>query len=142
MPTNVDELADVEITFYSTMLVLLNDDPWTSISQTMNRGEHLTITEEIIAASKDRFGNSWLELLDDEAAQERRWGKPMFTRGKVVLDPWERRGDPVWAQHRDRARAAAHALVDPNEKAAAFRAIDKRFGKAPTDGQTLGWYLR
>lgn len=45
------------------------------------RGESFTITEKMISASLDRFGNSWLDLIDNPEAQLARFG------GKIYLAP-------------------------------------------------------
>jgi len=49
----------------------------------MFRGREVTLTATIIASTRDRLGRSWLELLDDEAAQLERWRRLTVARG-----PW------------------------------------------------------
>lgn len=139
--TNVDELDGVLVTFLASMLVPTSTDIWTAASQSFSRGDRLVLTDEIIRASRDRFGNSFWSLLDDPEAQARVYGSPRFTRGEASVEPWERRGDPTWTELRRQVRQAAHELAD-DERARAFRAIDKRFGPAVTDGQTLAYYRR
>lgn len=144
MPTtDVDTLDGVQITILGSMLVCLSADPWSAISQTLNRGDLLEITDEVVAASRDRFGDSWLALLDDPEGQQARYGKQMFVRGAIALtEPWETRGDAVWRRLRDEDRKAAFDLQDPAERQRALAAIERKFGKPEHDEQSLGWFLR
>lgn len=106
----------------------------------MERGQTLTLTADIIDASTDRAGNSWLDLVDDQPAQIRRWGREMFARG-----PWPEgmprwvAGTPSWEAARDVAYANAWAIANESERNAALAEVEAEFGPLTTS-HTLANY--
>ena len=105
-------------------------------SAVLSRGHTLTITNRILDAGYNRHGSSWLDLLDDPAGQEARWGEVKFARGPFPSDEetWVA-GGPDWELALDNARQVAWAIVDEQERAEALRAVRKRFGSRPTSRQ-------
>lgn len=88
------------------------------------RGDELTITPELRAASLDRFGHSWLDLVHDPEAQMARWGEVRFAPGpwpeaeariipgsheeeELIAQAWK----DAWAQPTDDARTEALTQV-------------------------------
>lgn len=68
-----------EVHFFSAMTI-----PASDMNGLMVRyGQTITVTPSIHFFSQDRNGNSWLDLIDDPAAQVSRYGKVRFARG-----PW------------------------------------------------------
>ena len=97
------------------------------------RAQTVTVTAVLLELAKDRNGNSWFSLVDDDDAQAARWGEPVFRRGPAPADltQWQ----PGTADHavaRDRARAAAWALPVGDARDAAFNDVLQRFGSAKT----------
>jgi hypothetical protein len=103
------------------------------------RGSVLTVTSAIVEAGRDRNGNSWLDLVDDVDGQAARWGQKMFARGPWPdgAEPWTP-GAPDWFEAREQARRAAWAIVNPDERQAALRNVERRYGAAPTTSTTHG----
>ncbi|QIK83171.1 hypothetical protein [Sanguibacter sp. HDW7] len=95
---------------------------------TLRRGQTLTLTEPMIAASIDRLGGSWLDLIDDEPAQIARWGQRMFARGPAPegLTSWEP-GTPEHTEARERARREAWALPE-SRRWDALRRVETDYG--------------
>ena len=53
------------------------------------RGQTVNVTADLIEAAKDRNGDSWLDLIDNEDAQSERYGSPVIARGTGDhLTPW------------------------------------------------------
>jgi hypothetical protein len=93
------------------------------------RGTVVTVTQRLIDGTRDRTGASWLvDTIDDEDEQVRRFGVVRVRRGDWPegVDRFEPYS-AAWHDARDAARAAAHALGDPDERAAAFAEIERRF---------------
>lgn len=59
------------------------EDGLTVFGKVFVRGEQRLIDDQAYAETRDRNGNSWLDVIDDDQAQITRWGKVMFRRG-----PW------------------------------------------------------
>lgn len=102
-----------------------------------HRGEELVITEQIIAASKDRLGNSWLDL--DASEQVQRYGKQVWGHGPVPDDvDFYNGGDRASRDiARIRARDAAMAISDPVQREAAWKAVRDEFGTPATSWSSL-----
>lgn len=106
---------------------------WSSISLTVDYGDELTVTAPLVAASLDRNGKSWLDLVDEEPRQIQRWGRVMFRRG-----PWPegvsriQPGSAKWLDAREAARAEAHNIEDPAERDHALQRVRHEFGDVPT----------
>ncbi|MET2012358.1 hypothetical protein ABXJ56_12445 [Microbacterium chocolatum] len=106
---------------------------------TFTRGDTFVVTEKMLDAARDKFGNPggvWLAA--DEPEQVRRWGRVRLRLGAAPrdLESWTY-GTPQWASAREEARIAAWAVSDPVERAQARRAVEERFGPAPTTSTTL-----
>lgn len=105
-----------------------------------NYGDELVITDEMIEASNDRNGDSWLDLANDEQAQVKRWGTVMFRTG-----PWlegvlrHAIGTDGWRRALDATKAEARAIPDSNIRRRRLREIDQEFGNVPTS-TTLATY--
>jgi hypothetical protein len=76
MIADVNTLAGVEIVFQDTLLISLDK----TLAKVYVPGNHLVITPLIIAASLTPTGTSWLQRLDDSAAQIAEWGNVAFVR--------------------------------------------------------------
>jgi hypothetical protein len=98
----------------------------------LRRGHSLVLTEEDIAGTRDRLGDSWCDDLSD-AGQLARWGDIRFGFGPFPADllPYVP-GSRDHTEARERARKSAHRLADPQAKAEALAEVTRRFGDAPT----------
>lgn len=68
-----------EVHFFTAMTIPVSDiNGWM-----VHYGQTITVTPSIHFFSKDRNGNSWLDLLDDPDGQVSRYGRVRFARG-----PW------------------------------------------------------
>lgn len=108
----------------------------------LDRGATVTITQDILDAAVDRFGNpGWPATLHDPEAQTERWGEQMIAPGPWPADaePWIY-GDRRWETDRDMARRAAWAIADERERATALAAVETRFGPARSTSQTTAVY--
>ncbi len=45
------------------------------------RGDQFNVTEKMVAASLSRFGDSWLDLINNPSAQIERWGEVKLASG-------------------------------------------------------------
>ena len=139
-PTEQDSTAEppTMIHFLASGLTIQIRMGWGKV---MRYGDQLPITPEVVEANKDRNGRSWLELVDDEPAQVRRFGKVAFRRGPWPSDlPRYEPGSFEHAEAREIARAKAHELLDPKERAKALRAVEVQFGRGPTTNRTIANY--
>lgn len=106
------------------------------------RGQTVTITGEMIEATRDRTGASWLELVDDDEAQISKWGAVMFRRGECPEEVtwWNSPGDTAArGLARTQASEAAREISDPSERRAALAAADALYGPKQSTF-TLGTY--
>lgn len=106
--------------------------PHQSVSAT--RAQEYTVTEEMIAASLDRRGNSWLALIGDEEGQIKRWGSVKVAPGPTPesVEWWN--GDPATQSlARNLARESVIANTkDPATRAELMAKVDATFGKVST----------
>lgn len=124
------------IHFVESGLTLDTGEPGSAIPHPVSvaRGAVVVLTDNMIQNTRDRFGASWLDLVDDEEAQESRWGRTMFRRGSwPESEKVLRRGTPEAHIARDRARAAAEVRYTGDELSQARRAIDEEFGVPRSD---------
>ncbi len=100
----------------------------------VQRGTQLEITNAIIEQAKDRNGNSWLDLVDDEAAQVERWGRAMFARGEVPesVQWWDTGNDADRTLARNLELEAAAKFTVPAERKAEEKRIFEKYGTAST----------
>ena len=108
-------------------------EPMSAWSKVMQRGEEVVLTKPLILETVDRNGDSWLDLLDDLAAQSARWGSPQFTRDASMAPSTSWRwGDPDWEQQRDSARQQALSYPEGSEqRREAMAEVSGLFGGPP-----------
>jgi hypothetical protein len=97
-------------------------------------GETYTVTQQLIDASRDRYGDSWLVYLASDDAQIEKWGDVRFRLGPAPegIATWNRRGDADWTEQRNAAKAEAWAMPTEQARREALAAVDERFGPAVT----------
>lgn len=124
------------IHFRSSMSVALGES---TDGRVFHRGQELVLTADIINASKDRLGNSWLDIAGDPQAQVAKWGKQIIGLGPVPDDvDFYNGGDRASRDiARIRARDAAMAISDPVQREAAWRAVRDEFGTPATSWSSL-----
>ncbi|MBD8218339.1 hypothetical protein IFU40_06800 [Microbacterium sp. CFBP 13617] len=106
---------------------------------TLTRGQTFVVTDALIEASRDRNGAlGWPALVHDEAAQLAFWGRRMLTPADDVVEDLgvPEYGTPDWEEARETARKAAWRIEDPQERALARAAVERRFGAAPLTSST------
>lgn len=99
------------------------------------RGETITVSEQMIADSADRNGNSWLDDVADDEAQIRRWGAVHIAPGECPEDIvwWNLPGDDASLDRaRDEARWRAAALKDPVARQEALQEVRDTYGSKPS----------
>lgn len=99
-----------------------------AFAHTSVRGETITITQDIIDASLDRFGDSWLELVDDLEAQAARWSNgPYFARGEAPegLTHWEPGTIEQVLEFEARRQVIYDSVKDPEELALKLRELQR-----------------
>lgn len=100
------------IHFLSTATIRVREGSYGG--EMVERGQTVTITDEILRLNVNREGWSWLSLIDDREEQVRRWGKARFGRGPFPeREPMLEPGSPEaeWAARE--ALEAAAKLADP-----------------------------
>ncbi|WP_036318140.1 hypothetical protein [Microbacterium sp. B24] len=125
------------IHFLSAMSVAVSPDYGVPVQ----RGATVEVTKEIIEASLDRNGNSWLDLVDDEGAQVARYGQVTFRRGQCPEDVlwWNAPGDDASrGLAHVKAVEAAREISDPIERRLAVAKADETFGPRMTS-RSLGY---
>lgn len=126
------------IHFLSALTVHVPNGSRFGRGRVMTFGEELPITDELRRLNTDRHGNCWLDLVDDEPAQEARWGCVMFRRGPWPSDRLRfAPGSFEWEDARERARQKAWREDDPARRAELLRAVKEEYGPAPTS-RTIG----
>lgn len=95
------------------------------------RGDVLKVTQDTIKHRQDI-----LRLIESPDAQIERFGEVRILRGRHDIPAWTKQGDAEWILARDRERYLANQIVDPNERAAALTAVNKKFGTVPTSTST------
>ncbi|PXA67479.1 hypothetical protein [Cryobacterium arcticum] len=100
-----------------------------------HRGQTVTISQALLDANKNRFGECWLDL--DADAQIKRYGREMFRRGPAPEGmPAYTSGSVEESIARDKARAQADTLPH-DQRAAAHLEVIRVFGRKVTS-QTIG----
>lgn len=77
---NIEEAEEV-FDDDATILIHILEDGFTFLGRTWYRGQEVSFGEKAYEETKDRHGNSWLQL--DDEGQFLRWGRINFRRG-----PW------------------------------------------------------
>jgi hypothetical protein len=130
-PTNKIPLVPGDVCHFvrSGMNVQTKVGDWTGASTiTSVRGQNFVVTADIIEASKDRHGNSWLELVDDPEAQKRRWSHgPYFARGPAPADMshWEPFSIEATLEFEARRQVLYDSVRDPDELALKLRELQR-----------------
>lgn len=101
-------------------------------------GQELLVDPRIRRINQDRNGAClWLDLLDDEAGQVKRWGRVMVRRG-----PWpegQTRIDPTskdWRDAREAAHQQARKILNETKRATALQEVSDHFGDAAATRRT------
>ncbi|SFR79638.1 hypothetical protein SAMN05428970_2599 [Agromyces sp. CF514] len=123
------------IHFLATTTVVVRDS--FAGGELVERGQTVTITQAILDLNSGRDGFSWLALVDDEEAQEARWGHVLFRRG-----PWpegKRKTIPgtleaLWEAQV--AHDAASRIADETERAKAMSELRAVYGVRSTQTST------
>lgn len=100
---------------------------WGDIRQ---RGYERRLSAADIAATINREGASWLDEIDTDGA---RIGRGSWPAG----EPTWTYGSPDWQEQREAARKRAWAVMDPDERAAARKAVELEYGPAAPTSNTL-----
>lgn len=79
-------------------------DSLTILNAVHGRGDVLTVDDDLVKATTDRDGATFLTLADDEAAQIATWGRPMFVSGDRAKEI--RAADDLIEEERERVQAA------------------------------------
>jgi hypothetical protein len=113
---------------------------WDSRSRVCYRGEVVTLSPELVEMTRDRHGNSWLDLTEDQ--QVERWGDVRFKRGDHSAEVAFVGDDDSTVRYRRRENAVmvAQKIADPAERKAAFAEITATYGASPSSQRTLRSY--
>lgn len=107
------------------------------------RGAEFEVTPAMLTAARRPDGSlGWLDLLDDEDAQVRRWGRLMLARGPAPddLTPWDPESATERAEAREAARKAAWALDDEDERRKALEDVWAVYGPPRPTSTTTAHY--
>lgn len=95
----------------------------------LSRGETFTVSPETYELTKDRLGNSFLDLTPQEQVQK--WGAQRFGTGPAPEDMTYAEDDEYYQYLAGtRAREEAHKISHPIERAEALAAVEKKYGRA------------
>lgn len=106
---------------------------------TLTRGQTFVVTDALIEASRDRNGDlGWPKLVHDPEAQAAFWGRVMLAPADDVVEDLSvpEYGTPDWEEARETARKAAWRIENPQERALARAAVERKFGAAPLTSST------
>lgn len=109
-----------------TVILRIGEGLFDSESRLEERGDQFTITSEMLHAAKDREGRYGIFGTA---------GQPGATLG---VGPWPEdqqpwvHGDAAWAEAREKARQAAHATYDPDERSHALAEVRRIYGAQAT----------
>lgn len=91
------------------------------------RGAVITVTETMLDASRNRFGESFLDDLSDEQ-QTARWGRPLLAFGDLGASvKWWQADSSSAKLAYDHEMHNASLIADPEERAATVTAIRQKF---------------
>lgn len=120
--------------FVSTSLITREAASGIGGGVTVERGATVTITDEILRLNVDREGFSWLTLVDDPEAQQKKWRRQVLARGPWPEDlPVIEPGTPEAKWALQRAVEAAKQLPPAEARVARQKAYEA-YGKP--DGVT------
>ncbi|MBB2974471.1 hypothetical protein FHX49_000012 [Microbacterium endophyticum] len=132
----LDELAEAEWRVGEEVTILVSG---TTLAlgipgfggEVYGRGAVVRVTIDTLTYRQDE-----LEWIGNPDQQLRKWGVQRVARGRIELDPWDKKGDPIWEIHREQARQLAHSQADPRERARALAEVQRKFGSMPTSVST------
>lgn len=107
-------------------------------SAVVQRGQTVTVTAEMLELTTDRNGDSWLDDVDDEAAQVARWGQRLIAPGECPQDVlwFNSEGDTASiGVARALALEEARAHSDPAERRERVAEVNARYGLGNPSGQ-------
>ena len=106
LPADLDPNSD-------TITFPVVEDGFTAFDRVWYRGQEFEITKdsEAYRETEDRFGRSWLEILDDHEAQYKRYGKIRIQRGYFRGRPNEKFTDVVAQEDAKRGRQAPKVII-------------------------------
>ena len=94
--------------------------------------ETFEVTDELIEQTRDRLGNSWIEL--DAEAQTKRWGGVKFQEGEPPADAViGADDDAVQFKAAFRKLEYARKISDPAERKAAVQKVWREYGDVLRD---------
>jgi hypothetical protein len=99
-----------------------------AFGHTTVRGENIVLTADIIELSKDRYGDSWLQDIDDLDAQKVRWSEgPYFARGPAPegMSHWEPGTVEQVLELQARRQVLYDSVKDPDELAVKLRELQR-----------------
>ena len=136
--TNVTDLPDLEpnlhVHFYGPLTIPVDRYH----SEVVGWGWEMIITPLIRELSRDREGNAWFDLLDDEPAQTARWGEVMFKPGSWPEHlPRIKPGTLDHDEAREVARRTAWNINNDADRLAALAAVKAQYGSAPVTSKTI-----
>lgn len=98
----------------------------------------MIVTPLIRELSRDREGNSWVDLLEDEPAQVARWGEVIFRPGSWPQNlPRIKPGTLDHDEAREVARRTAWNINNDADRLAALAAVKAQHGSAPVTSKTI-----
>lgn len=113
------------------------------ISRIANRGDQVTVTEELLELNRDRLGQlaPWLALAHDRQAQINKFGYEAVAPG-----PWPDLlaktlpGTPEHDEAREEARRIAWTIEDEGRRREALDAVETEFGPASVTSKVLATF--
>lgn len=120
-----------QVHFLAAMTVPISPD----YGAVLQRGATIELTEQMIEATRDRNGVSWLDLVDDDEAQIERWGQVTFHRGECPdsITSWNGEdGAGMRGLLRTQEIEEARLISHPGERRERIAEITAKYGAAPT----------
>lgn len=95
----------------------------------LRAGEEFEVTEELYAATLDRYSESWLDL--SEAEQVARWGMVKWAKGPRPEEMEVGFDDEGYRYRKAQAlKAYAEQISDPMDRALALKKVQTEYGDA------------
>lgn len=111
---------------------------WLAGGAVLRRGQNLTVTQALLDANRDAAGrDTGPALARDPAAQIRMHGRVIFGFGPAPEGMLPEHDTAEWREAREQARREAWALPTAEARGEALRALQERFGDAPTT--SISW---
>jgi hypothetical protein len=141
-PTTATTVAPYPIHFLGCLTIVTSESGGGQGAVT-EYGNELIVTSEFHNLNRDRNGDSFLDLLDDEPAQMKRWGRVLVERG-----PWPEDlsrvepGSQRWHDEAEAARVEAFKISDLGLRHQRQSEINAKYGPRPTTSTTIASYGR